>query len=136
VREAEPAQHRPDRRQRAGLKATPDQLVPDLGQRDARPCRRQLAQQILLAGKQRLAVAADLRRLRAAGRAHAPHQLDRRRRADLEPSRRPAGRTALLDRADQPLAQILGQRCRHHSLAAQPATLESQPLNPCNLEVL
>jgi hypothetical protein len=69
VRQAEPAQRRPDRRQRAGLNAALDQLVPDLGQRDARPDRRELAQQVLLAGKQRLAVAAALRRLRAAGRA-------------------------------------------------------------------
>jgi hypothetical protein len=110
MRQAEPARRRPDRRQRPGLGPALDRGIPDLGQRDALAGRRQLAQQLFPPGQQRLAAAAGLGRRRAARLAHAAHQLDRRRRADLEPSRRLARRAALLDRADQPFAQVLRQR--------------------------
>lgn len=102
-----------------------DQFVPDLGQRDALVRSRQFTQQILVSGEQRLAIAADLRRRHAARLADPAHQLDRRRCAHIKPLRRCPRRTAFLNRTYQPLTQILGQRCRHHSLAAQ-STLSNQ----------
>jgi hypothetical protein len=118
VRQAKSAQRRPDRRQRSRRDAALDKRVSNFGQRDALARGGQLAQQILVPGEQRLAVAADPCRHRAARFAHAAHQLDCRRRADLEPSRRGPRRTAFLDRSHKPPAQILGQGCRHHGLAA------------------
>jgi len=95
-----------------------EQRFPDLGQGDARLGRRQLAQQRLLPVQQRLAAAADLGRRRAAGLAHTPHQLDRRRGAHLEAACRLARRSASFNRPNQPAPQVLRQGCRHLSLAA------------------
>jgi hypothetical protein len=54
----------------------------------------------------RPSVTAKPRRRRAAALAHSAHQLDRRGRADLKPQRGLTDRTALLDRPNDPLAQV------------------------------
>lgn len=59
------------------------------------------------------AMAANLPRRHAAGLAHPLHQLDGRRRANLELRGRRTGRATDIDRPNDALAQILGQGCCH-----------------------
>ncbi len=93
MRQPEPAQRRPDRGQAPRLDAALGKPGLDLGQGDGALGRRQLPQQVLVPGQQRLAVAADPGRGRAAGLAHAADQLDRRRLAHAK--RRAASRAEL-----------------------------------------
>jgi hypothetical protein len=70
---------------------------------NALPRGRQFAQHVLVVGQQRLAMPADLAWFRAAGLAHAPHQLDRCRRTHRKPCCRLTSRAALLNLTNQPL---------------------------------
>ena len=88
----------------------------DLAQRDALLALNHLPQSIGMRLKERTAVTANLARGGAAGLAHPLHQLHSGRGAHLEALRRLPGGTALRDRADNPLAQVLGHRCRHGEL--------------------
>lgn len=83
MRQAQAPEHRPDRRQRARLDPALDQDIPDLGKRDPLMRRCELAQQILVPGKQRPAPP-YLRRPRAASLAHAANRLDCSRWPPLE----------------------------------------------------
>ena len=127
VRQAKAAQRRPDRGQRACLDPALAEPALQFGERDARLGLGQLAQHRLMSCQQGLAIAADPGRGRAACLAHPSHQLDGGRGAHLEAAGCLAGRTARLDRPDQPPTQVLGQGCRHHDLAALPATSNQNP---------
>jgi hypothetical protein len=82
------------------------QLHLKLGQRDVGRRLDDPHELRLVPGQSRRAVAAHLRRCRAARLAHPLHQLDRRRRAHREAPCRLTHRAATLDRAHDPLAQI------------------------------
>jgi hypothetical protein len=106
VRQPEPAQHERDGRERLDLDTALTQGNLKLGQRDAGPARHKGADEIGGGLQHGTAVTTDLSRRRAAGLAHAPHQLDGRRRTDLETIRRLPRRVPRLDRAYNPAAQI------------------------------
>jgi hypothetical protein len=76
----------------------------DLLERDALVRPRKVATVILVTFEDRPAMPADLRRGRAAGLTHPPHQLDRRRRVDLEPARRSARGATRIDAPRNPFA--------------------------------
>lgn len=96
------AQPSPDRPQATRLDPARQQLFAHVGKRDALARRRQLAQQIVMVGEQRLAIAADPRRRRRTRRANPLHQLDCRRGAYIKAGRCRPRRTAFLNRPDQP----------------------------------
>jgi hypothetical protein len=86
----------------------------------------------------RPAITADLGRGCTARFADTLHQLDSRRRAHLKPNRCSSGRSSAFDKPDDPLAQILGQRCRHRELRARncPTLLNHTFPIPCKSEPL
>lgn len=104
VREAEPAQRRPDRRQRAGLKAALDRRIPDLSQGDALAAGRQLAQQLLVPGEQRLAVPPIL--------AGSVLPVSRTRRTSLIAAEAPTSKRAAAAPAELPASTARASRLR------------------------
>ncbi len=111
--QAEAAERAVEGRERRAQAEAASQLALELDKRDVGRRLDGLHQVVLVPGQSRRAMATDLRRRSAARLAHPPHQLDRRRGAHLEASRRLADRAAALDRAHDPPAQIHRQRCRH-----------------------
>jgi hypothetical protein len=88
----------------------------DLTQRDPRLAQHKGPQVVRVLLQQETPVASNLRRGRAAGLAHPPHQLDRRRGAHGEAAGRLPDRTATFDSMHDPLTEILGQGRSHDEL--------------------
>ena len=109
-------EHGRNGRERLHLDPSLDQLGLDLAERDALPLRRHLPQRIRMGLEQGTAIATNLGRGGAAGLTQSLHQLDRRRRADLEAVSRLPDRAAVRNCANNPLAKIARQRCRHREL--------------------
>ena len=116
MQQAEAVEHIRNGRERLHLNPSLSKPRLDLAQRDALLALNHLPQSIGIRLKERTAVTAHLAGCGAAGQTHPLHQLHSGRGAHLEALRRLAGGTALRDRADNPLAQVLGQRCRHGKL--------------------
>jgi hypothetical protein len=106
--EAEPAERVVDRREPGDDAKAALQLRLQLGERDVRGRLDEPAQLGLVRLEQRAPMPAIAVRRRAAGRAHALHELDRRRRAAGEAARGLTDRAARLDRAHDPLPEIHG----------------------------
>ncbi len=134
MRRPEPAQGRPDGRQRAGLDAATGQLGLDLCPSDAFVAGHQGTQQLLVPSQQRLAVAANLGRLGASSRPHSPHQPVHRRRTHRKTSRCLTSQTTGFNHLHQPPTQILGQRCRHRCRLHSDRGSSSETRNRTNLK--
>jgi len=135
--EADPAERVMDRRQRGHDTKAAVQLGLELGQRDVRRRLDERREVGFIRFEERPAMPTITRRRDTAGLAHPAHQLDRGRRADLEAPCGRAPRAAALDRTHDPLAQISGHRCRHHTTSAvSTEILESQLLILCNPKML
>jgi hypothetical protein len=137
MRQPEPMEHVCNPRECLDLDASLSKGGPDLFQRDAGLARRERPHRLGMRLQHGTPVAADLRRRRAASLADPLHQLDRRRRAYLEPLGRSTGRGSTFNSSHDPRAQVLRQRCRHagpHS--SSPRHPESKLPIPCKPEPL
>ena len=119
MRQAEPAQRRPDCRDVASFDTAFRQSGFDLDERDAGLGVRQLAKQAVMPVEKRSPITANLRRPRVPGGPHPLHQLDRRGRANLELRRRLADRTPGRDGLNDPATQILRQGLGHDRASHQ-----------------
>jgi hypothetical protein len=116
--QADPAERVVDHREPSDDAEAALQLGLQLGERDVRGRLDQPFEVGLLRGEQRASMAAVAGRHRAPRRAHPLHQLDRGRGADRETPRGPADRAALLDRAQDPQAEVQRDRCRYDDISA------------------
>src|SRR3954451_13783439 len=137
MREAEPVKHVRYGRECLNLNAQPMERRAHLLQRDPDLARRDRPQRTPMRLEDRTAMATDLGRGRAAGLSDPLHQLDRRRRAHLEAQSRRPRRISRLNKARDPLAQILRQLCPHAGPpSASPRHRESELPIPCTPKLL